>query len=110
MRPQKLRKYGVRAASLDAKMVPKVVRGATLGPQMATNMHNWGTQISPQALPRWPLSYTFVVVSIFFLIVGAPSLDFGGQNGLIRVVFQHLHAVGAYIARGLRNTAWAHEF
>ena len=41
---------------------------------------------------------------------GAPRLDFGRQNGLIRVVFQLLHAVGAYIARGLRNTAWAHEF
>ena len=39
-----------------------------------------------------------------------PRLDFGSQTGVICEVFQHLHAVGAYIAQGLRNTAWAHEF
>ena len=41
---------------------------------------------------------------------GAPGLDFGGRNRLICEVFRRLHAVGAHIARGLRNIAWAHKF
>ena len=90
--PSKTGKTWRPSCQLDDKMVPKVLSGATPGPQMATKIHHWSPWISPQALPSSPLSHTFAVILIFlsFLVppasvlgaTGAPRVDFGSPLGI----------------------------